>query len=99
MTATGETRFKPPVAKFIYDRGQSHVVYESDGYHCTAICGRYTRGVPSESRTAPLCIQCNRGFLRTKTPAWQRGLEFSPLEIKRVKTKNPRRLMKRGKYS
>lgn len=88
---------RPP--RFVYDRGRSHVVYESDEDHCTTVCGRYVRGVPGKEPDAPKCRQCAQGVLRTKVPAWQRNLNFSPLEIKRVKTKNPRRLMKRGRYS
>lgn len=95
----GNVRIEAPPPKFVYDRGQSHIVYESDGDHCTTVCGRYVRGVPSLKRCSPKCMQCEHGNMRTKVPSWQRQLQLSPLEINRIKTKNPRRMMKRTKYS
>lgn len=92
-------KIKAQSPRFVYDRGRSHVVYESDGDHCTTVCGKYARGVPGKKPCSPRCRECKNGNLLTKVPAWQREREFSPLEIKRVKTKNPRRLMKRGRYS
>lgn len=95
--STNNARKSRVVGKLFVDCfAQSHIVYESEGRHCTAICGKYIYGLPDRDRSElAKCRQCLSGNLRTKIPVYLKDNELSPMERNVFKSRQGRRIYKR----